>query len=128
MPRTIAVAADRMQWISTGNVERLVKWVDAGGRRTPTDDQDRNDAGVLLWAVEVIVPGEDGGRTEVVRVTVAQNSEPEGFSFGELLTFDEMTVAVWSSKDSRNVGQGWNATGVRRAAPAGRQSRTEAAA
>jgi hypothetical protein len=127
--RQIAVDADRMQWISTGSVEPLTKWVEMDGRRRPTDEQDRNDYGVRLWGVECICPGEDGARTEVVRVTVAQEAEPEGFSFGELITFEAMTVAVWSSKDSRVVGQGWNATGVRRAAqPTGRQARTEAAA
>ena len=128
MPRNIAVAAERMQWVSTGACEPLNKWTDVAGKRTRLDEQDRNDHGVPLWAVECIVPGEDGGRTEVVRVTVAQADEPSGLSFGALLAFEGMAVAVWPQKDGRNVGQAWTATAVRLAQAGGRQARTEAAA
>lgn len=127
--RTVYVDSDRHQWISTGNVEPMQKWVDIAGKRQRTDEQETGPTGLPRWSVEIICPpdaGDDRSRTEVARITVEAPSLPDIGAFGTLLQFENLTMQVWPGRDGKSLGQSFTATGVRLAGqPTGRTSRRE---
>jgi hypothetical protein len=131
--RAVPVDPDRFKLISTGNVTAMIKWVElSDGSRRPdpqgrpeTDDQDR-----ALWSVECIAPGDPDDtrdRTGVVEVVVAGKDRPDPGAFGDILTFEQLVMAMpyVSRKTGSMSSPRFTATGIRRS---GKPAHQQAAA
>ena len=73
--------------------------------------QDTDDAGVPLWIVDALVPGEDGQRAEVVGVTVPCAYQPTLAQFSPV-RFEGLTASVYVKKGTGQVAQSWFAAGI----------------
>lgn len=121
--RTIPVDAARINLISTGKVIAVPAWVvmsDGSRRPDPNGRQEMDEAtGLPLWRVEVIMPadpGDERDKTDVTEVTVAAKDQPDPGSFGEVLTFEGLTVSpgYLNRKTNQLTAPRWAGTGIRR--------------
>lgn len=132
--RTIPVDADRVRLISTGKVLAVLAWVvlaDGSRRPDPNGRQEVDEAtGLPLWRVEVIAPADpsdERDKTDVTEITVAAKDQPDPGAFGDLLTFDGLTVTPGyiNRKTGQLTAPRWAATGIRR--NAGHKAQPQAA-
>lgn len=113
--RSIPVDTERARVISTGAAPAPVQEYGelSDGQRRRTGNQAKTADGVPLWHVECLIPGEDGGRTEVVRVKVASYGEPEAGAFGDVLALESPVVTPYVDRASGRVALSWSAAGVK---------------
>jgi hypothetical protein len=80
-----------------------------GSRRPVPDRQEKDDNGVPLWTVEVLVPPvEDGDRAEIVAVRIASFDPPKVTEL-EPVSFDGLVVRVGVNKRTGHLSQYWSA-------------------
>lgn len=122
---TYHVDSTAQQLRATGVVEPVMQWVEdpTTGRRRPSDQQDRDEQGVLLWSVEVQHLVEEWGRlsTVVSRVKVSAMTQPAPPAF-EVLQFESLRVMVRVQKSSGQLVEAWEAAGIAGAASGRRSS------
>jgi hypothetical protein len=76
--RRIPVDTTRVQFIGTGKTAARAQYAELadGSRRRVPDAQDKNEHGVPMWVVDVLVDDDEADRAEVVSVKVASWDEP----------------------------------------------------
>lgn len=112
----IPVDTNRMQTVTTGNVNPVMAWVvSADGSRHRSDVQAEDDRGRPLWAVEILrqttVFGE--GRTSAVPVQVPADQMPSVASMGPT-QFQGLEADFYVSKGQ--LRERWTAEGIEPAA------------
>jgi hypothetical protein len=120
--RTFPIDADRVRLISTGTCAPVTKWIelsDGSRRPDPTGRQDEDEHGRKLWRVEVITPADEDDerdKTTVVEVLIASKDKPDAGSFGDLLTFADLTMSPGyvNKKTGQLSAPRWSASGIRR--------------
>lgn len=111
---TYFVDAQKQQLRATGVVEPAPVWEQtADGRRRPTDAQDRDEAGVPLWMVEVMYASEMFGRqqTTTAMVLVPSGSHPSLPAF-EPVPFEGLSVNVYTPRNG-GLRESWSAAGIK---------------
>lgn len=127
---TFYVDGQAQQLRATGVVEPVMEWLEdpTTGRRRPSDQQARDEAGTLLWAVETSRLVEEWGRsrTVVAKVTVPAATMPTLPAF-EVVAFTGLVVAVRVPRGGGQLIESWTAAGLTAETTSGRRSAGEAA-
>jgi hypothetical protein len=75
--RTIPIDCSRVTFIGTGKAAARAQYVElSDGSRRRSGEQDKNDEGVPMWVVDVLVDDDEADRAEVVGVKIASHDEP----------------------------------------------------
>ena len=112
---TYAVDSNRQELRATGVIEPAPVWEQtADGKRRPTDAQDRNEAGMPLWLVEVMYASEMFGRQQTVtaNVLVPSPTNPALPAF-EPVPFEGLSVNVYAPRNGGGVRESWSAAGIK---------------
>lgn len=77
--RRIPVDTSRVSFIGTGKTVARAQYAEMndGSRRRVPDAQDKNEHGVPLWVVDVLVKDDTADRAEIASVKVASFDEPK---------------------------------------------------
>lgn len=111
---TYFVDAQKQILRATGVVEPAPVWEQtADGRRRPTDAQDRDEAGVPLWMVEVLYASEAFGRQQTTTATVLVPSpvQPSPVVY-EPVPFEGLSVNVYANR-AGGLRESWSAEGIK---------------
>ena len=86
--RKIPVDSTRVRLLGTGKAAARAVYAELsdGSRRRVPDQQDKNEQGVPMWTIDVIVEDEDADRLQVAGVKVP-SYEPPVAPFGQPITF-----------------------------------------
>lgn len=112
---TYFVDAEKQALRATGVVEPAPVWEQtADGRRRPTDAQDRDESGVLLWLVEVMYGSEAFGRQQTVTasVLVPSPARPNLPAF-EVIPFEGLSVNAYANRNGGGLRESWSAEGIK---------------
>ncbi|WP_344027763.1 hypothetical protein [Pseudonocardia kongjuensis] len=75
--RTIPIDTNRVAFIGTGKGAARAEYVElSDGSRKRSGNQDKNEHGVPLWVIDVLVDDDEADRAEVVAVKIASHDEP----------------------------------------------------
>lgn len=101
--RSIPVDTTRVQFIGTGKAASRAEYVElADGSRKRSGEQARDDNGVPLWAVDVLVDDDEADRAEVVGVKIASYDEPHTEKW-KPVKFTNLVVVPYVDRGSGRV-------------------------
>lgn len=112
--RTIPVAPELLGLVAAGQPDPLLKWTEKDGRRTQTDEPERDEqTGDPLWTCYLMPTTAE--RPEVIQVRVPAKQQPVLGQFSAVAV-DNLTVNVrvdkggkliqyWAASDVRDAGQ-----------------------
>ncbi len=106
--RSLPIDSNRVTLLFAGSI--MPKPMFKDGARVE-GRQETDDAGVPLWVVDTLVPGEDGQRAEVVGVTVPCAYQPTLTEFSPV-HFEGLTASVYVKKGTTQVAQSWSAAAI----------------
>jgi hypothetical protein len=105
----IPVDSDRLGAIAAGSVEPVFPWVEGpDGKRRPGTEQERNDAGVPLWVVHVLLVSGDRPTVIQVRVPAYECLAPVALA---PVAFERLEVNARVGRDGK-LGTYWSAAGL----------------
>lgn len=110
--RAIPVDTTRVQFIGTGKAAARAEYAElADGSRTRTGNQDKNEHGVPLWVVDVLVDDDEADRAEVVGVKVASWDEPKADKW-KPIRFINLVAVPYVQQGTNRVALSMRADGI----------------
>jgi hypothetical protein len=93
--RAIPVDITRITFIGTGKAAEKAEYVElSDGQRRRSGNQQKNDAGVPVWTVDVIVDDDEAMRAEAIGVTVASYDPPVTKKWAPVV-FRNLTAVIY---------------------------------
>lgn len=122
--RRIPVDTSRVSFVGTGKVAARAQYAELadGSRRRVPDAQDKNEHGVPMWVVDVLVDDDEADRAEVVSVKVASWDEPRTDKW-KPVKFHGLVALGYVAQGTNRVAYSFTADGIEgqggKAAPQG---------
>lgn len=108
--RLIPVDTARVRFVGTGKTAERAEYGElSDGSRRKTGNQDKNDAGVPMWVVDVLVDDPDAARAEIAGVKVP-SWDPPVTRLGAEVRFVGLCVKPWVQGNF--VQLSWQAEGL----------------
>jgi hypothetical protein len=117
--RRIPVDADRVRFVGTGKISERAEYAElSNGERRRTGQQAKDDAGVPVWVVDVLVDDPDADRAEIAGVKVASWDQPVT-KLGQDVRFRGLLATPYVAQGTNRVALSFIADGIEgQAAPA----------
>lgn len=115
--RNLPIDTSRVAFIGTGKTAARAQYAELsdGSRRRVPDAQAKDDNGVPLWVVDVLVDDPDADRAEVVGVRVASFDEPITAKW-QPVRFKNLVAMPYVDRQSGRVALSFRADGIEGAA------------
>src|SRR5689334_1176466 len=96
----IPVDCSRLMFVGTGKAAQRAEYVElSDGSKRRSGNQAKDDAGVPLWTVDVLLDDDDADRAEVVAVKIASHDEPRTEKW-KPVRFRGLVASPWVDKGS----------------------------
>ena len=111
--RRIPIDCTRVRFVGTGKSAARAVYAELsdGSRRRVPDAQDKNDQGVPMWTVDVLVDDPDADRAEVAGVKVASYDEPVT-KLGVEVRFVGLVALPYVAQGTNRVALSFSAEGI----------------
>ncbi|GAA2887475.1 hypothetical protein GCM10010472_52250 [Pseudonocardia halophobica] len=110
--RTIPVDSTRAQFIGTGKAAARAQYAElSDGSRRRTGEQDKDEHGVPLWVIDVLVDDDDADRAEVIGVRVASWDEPKVDKW-KPVRFINLVAVPYADRSTGRVALSMRADGI----------------
>lgn len=111
--RRIPIDCSRVRFVGTGKSAARAVYAELsdGSRRRVPDAQDKNDQGVPMWTVDVLVDDPDADRAEVAGVKVASYDEPVT-KLGVEVKFVGLVALPYVAQGTSRVALSFSAEGI----------------
>ncbi|GAA1106794.1 hypothetical protein [Pseudonocardia alni] len=112
--KIIPVDASKVTFIGTGKAAARAEYApDAEGNSRRTGNQARDDNGVPVWVVDVLIDDEDADRAEIAGVRVSSHDEPVTEKW-KPVRFTNLRVKPWADSGGNfaKVAFSWLADGI----------------
>ncbi|MFR9803200.1 hypothetical protein ACL02T_12980 [Pseudonocardia sp. RS010] len=110
--RTIPVDQNRVTLIGTGKAAARAEYVElADGQRRRSGNQAKDENGVPVWVVDVLVDDPDADRAEVVGVRVASWDEPKSDRW-KPVRFVNLVAVPYADRSTGRVALSMRADGI----------------
>lgn len=119
----LPIDSTQITLVATGKVRPVKVYAEMGdgSRRAVPDSQDKSDAGIPLWQVDVLVDDDEADRAEPVAVKVASEVEPQVTKFAPV-PFQGLRCTPYVDRRTNRVGLSFRADGIAPAQANGRKS------
>lgn len=109
----LPIDASQITLIATGKVRPVAVYAEMadGSKRRVPDAQEKTDAGVPLWAVDVQLDDDDANRTEAISVKVPSHDEPHPAKWQPVM-FKGLTCKPYVPSGGRQVALSMRAEGL----------------
>src|SRR5690606_29862001 len=126
---TLPIDGSKITLIATGKYRPVRQYAELadGQRRMVPDSHETNDAGVPLWAIDVLLDDDDASRAEAISVKVPSLAEPVVPSW-QPITFTGLVCRPYVLNGSRQVGLAMRAEGIEVSASTPARSAAKSAA
>lgn len=126
---TLPIDGSKITLIATGKYRPVRQYAELadGQRRMVPDSHETNDAGVPLWAIDVLLDDDDASRAEAISVKVPSLAEPVVPSW-QPITFTGLVCRPYVLNGSRQVGLSMRAEGIEVSASTPARSAAKSAA
>ncbi|MEK6440122.1 hypothetical protein [Pseudonocardia sp. T1-2H] len=115
--RTIPVDMSRVSFIGTGKAVERAEYVElSDGSRKRSGNQAKDESGVPLWTVDVIVDDDDAMRAEAVGVTIASHDEPRCEKW-KPVKFRDLVATIYVEQGTNRAKVSLKASGIDGAHP-----------
>lgn len=110
---TLPIEGSKITLIATGKVRPVAVYAELadGSKRRVPDAQEKNDAGVPLWAIDVQLDDDEATRTEAISVKVPSTEEPRPQKWAPI-TFTGLTCKPYIPNGSRQIALSMRAEGI----------------
>lgn len=112
--KIIPVDASKVTFIGTGKAAARAEYApDATGNNRRTGNQARDDNGVPVWVVDVLIDDDEADRAEIAGVRVSSHDEPTTKKW-EPVRFVNLRVKPWADSGGNfaKVAFSWLADGI----------------
>ncbi|WP_214370667.1 hypothetical protein [Pseudonocardia sp. H11422] len=110
--RAIPVDTSRVQFIGTGKAAARAEYVElSDGSRRRSGEQAKDDHGVPVWVVDVLVDDDESDRAEVVGVKVASYDEPRTEKW-KPVRFVNLVAVPYVAQGTNRVALSMRADGI----------------
>lgn len=110
---TLPIEGSKITLIATGKVRPVAVYAELadGSRRRVPDSQEKNDAGLPIWAVDVQLDDDEANRTEAISVKVPLADEPHPQKWTPI-TFVGLTCKPYIPNGSHQIALSMRAEGI----------------
>lgn len=127
----LPIDADKITLVATGKVRPVAVYAEMsdGSKKRVPGEQEKNDLGTPLWAVDVQLDDDEATRTEAIAVKVPSAEQPEppkwrpitflGLTCKPYVVRGSNQVALSMRAEGIDTGQPSTAAASKKAAPAG---------
>lgn len=110
--RAIPIDTNRVTFLGTGKGSARAEYVElSDGTRKRSGEQARDDNGVPLWVVDVLVDDDEADRAEVAGVKIASYDEPQVEKF-KPVKFVNLVAVPYVDRGSNRVAMSFRADGI----------------
>lgn len=110
--RAIPVDTNRVTFIGTGKAAARAEYVElSDGSRKRSGEQAKDDHGVPVWVIDVLVDDDDADRAEVVGVKISSRDEPRTEKW-KPVRFHNLVVVPYVDRGSNRVALSLRADGI----------------
>ncbi|NWJ71716.1 hypothetical protein HX744_14515 [Pseudonocardia sp. ICBG1122] len=103
---------NRLSFIGTGKAAARAEYVElSDGSRKRSGNQAKDDNGVNVWVIDVLVDDDDADRAEVVGVRVSSHDEPRTEKW-KPVRFINLVAAPYVDRNSGRVALSLRADGI----------------
>lgn len=110
--RAIPVDTNKVQLIGTGKAAARAEYVElSDGSRRRSGEQAKDDNGVPMWTIDVLVDDEDADRAEIASVKVASHDEPRTEKW-KPVRFVGLVAVPYVAQGTNRVALSFRADGI----------------
>ena len=111
--RQIPVDTSKVQFIGTGKAAARAEYAELadGTRRRVPDAQAKDDHGVPVWVIDVLVDDPDADRAEIAGVKVSSFDEPRTEKW-QPVKFKNLVAVPYADRGTGRVALSWRADGI----------------
>lgn len=111
--RRIPVDTSKCRFVGTGKTAARAQYAEMadGSRRRVPDGQDKNEDGIPMWVVDVLVDDPDADRAEIAGVKVASHDQPRT-ELGKEVKFRGLIALPYVMQGTNRVALSFTAEGI----------------